>query len=49
MQYEERKWLKYVHKMIAAQQKLRRKVKGRGQVIDKKGEKVPESARNVRV
>ena len=49
MQYEERKWFKFVHKETGGRERGRivdqRK---RGQVIDKKEEKMPESARIVR-
>ena len=49
MQYEERKWLRYVRKVTAEAEGVK-KNRGRKsrQVIDKKGEKVPESARIVR-
>lgn len=49
MQYEERKWLRCVRKMIAEKEGMKKKVRRKSrQVIDKKGEKVPESARIVR-
>jgi len=49
VQYEERKWLRYVRKVIAAAEGVPKNVKRKSrQVIDKQGEKVPESARIVR-
>jgi hypothetical protein len=49
VQYEERKWLRHVRKVIAEAEGVQKKVgRKRRQVIDKKGEKVPESARIVR-
>ena len=49
MQYEERKWLRCVRKVIAETEGTKKKVRRKSrQVIDKKGEKVPESARIVR-
>jgi len=48
MQSEERKWLKYVRKVIAEAEGVQKNVPRKDrQVIDKKGEKVPESARTV--
>jgi hypothetical protein len=49
VQCEERKWLRFVRKMIAAAEAVKKSGKGnKRQVIDKKGGKVPESARIVR-
>ena len=49
MQYEERKWLRCVRKVIAETEGMNKKVRRKSrQVIDKKGEKVPESARIAR-
>ena len=49
MQCEQRKWLRYVRKAIAEAEGVKKKVKRKKrQVIDKKGEKVPESAPIVR-
>jgi hypothetical protein len=49
VQYEERKWLRYVRKIIAEAEGVQKKVRRKSrQVIDKKGEKVPESARIIR-
>jgi len=49
VQYEERKWLRCVRKVIAETEGMKKKVRRKSrQVIDKKGEKVTESARIVR-
>ena len=49
MQCEERKWLRSVRKVIAEAEGVKKNVRRkRRQVIDKKGEKVPESARIAR-
>ena len=43
MQCEERKWLRYVRKVIAEAEGVKKHVnRKRRQVIDKKGEKVPD-------
>jgi hypothetical protein len=49
VQCEERKWLRSVRKVIAEAEGGKKNVKRKSrQVIDKKGEKVPESAPIVR-
>ena len=48
MQYEERKWLRYVRKVTVEAEGVKKNGRRKSrQVIDKKGEKVPESARIV--
>jgi hypothetical protein len=49
VQSEERKWFRYVRKVLAEAEGVKKNGRRKNrQVIDKKGEKVPESARIVR-